>query len=126
VTAQAKCLPTESPSKVAKAVLNIFPDSRVEQSEEGIVARSSSLERFKELIRNYRILDTTRSVLLAGRSGSTTSFSINKQVAFVGKISFVEERMPLGSIDVTFEDEDIESLIDGVAPVTVNGEEVLK
>jgi hypothetical protein len=43
----------------------------------------------------------------------------------VGKLSFVEEQAPLGGIEVTIEDEGIEALIDRVAPVTVDGVEVV-
>ena len=71
-------------------------------------------------------LDTTRSQMLAGmrRNSVKTRFNLNKQVATVGKVSFVDYRTALGTIEVTVEDEDLEALIDRVAPVTVDGEEV--
>jgi predicted RNA binding protein with dsRBD fold (UPF0201 family) len=50
---------------------------------------------------------------------------VNKQVAFIGKISYVEERLPLGSIEVSIEDDDLGGLIEEIAPVTVKGEEIL-
>lgn len=124
VTARASCLPTEDPLKVEKAVLNVLPDGIVERSPGEIVVRSGSLDRFKQLIRNHRILDSTRKVLLKGRGPGGTSFVLNKQVAYVGKVSFLEEASPLGGIEVAVEDQDIDALIDEVAPVTVNGEEV--
>lgn len=78
------------------------------------------------LVRKQRILDTARSQLKEGMGRSTkrTRFSLNKQVATVGKISFVNYRIALGTIDVTVEDDDLEGLIDRVTPVTVDGEEV--
>ena len=45
-------------------------------------------------------------------------------MATVGKVSFVDYRTVLGTISVCIEDPDIEALIDRVAPMTVNGEEV--
>lgn len=124
ITARARCFPTEDPEKVRCALLNVFPDALAEQYEGGLIARSGSLSRFKELIRNQRILDSTRSALLCASTGSETRFQLNKQVAYVGKISFTEGPMPLGSIDVSIEDDDLEALVDDVAPVTVGGVEV--
>ena len=124
VVAKARCLPTEDSSKVRKAILNLFPSSETEELEGSLVAITSDLERFKELIRNYRILDSTRKVLLRGVMGRSTIFHVNKQAAFVGKVSFVDRPTPLGSIEVSIEDDDIEKLIDRISPVTVNGEEV--
>jgi len=124
ITARARLFPTEDLDKVRRALLNVFPDALVEEYEGGLIARSGSLARFKELIRNQRILDSTRSALLRATSGSETRFQLNKQVAYVGKISFTEGSMALGSIEVSIESDDILSLIDEVAPVTVGGEEV--
>jgi hypothetical protein len=118
-------LPTEDPEKVRKAILNLFPDSLIEEKDGAIIAKTGSLERFKELVRSHRIIDATRRILLRGKQGNSTSFMVNKQVAYVGKISYVEERLPLGSIEVSIEDDDMDKLINEVAPVTVNGEEVL-
>ncbi len=125
VTVKTPCLPTEDAEKVRKAVLNLFPDSMIEEKEGAILAKTGSLMRFKELVRSYRIIDATRRILLRGRQGTSTFFMVNKQVAFIGKISYVEERLPLGSIEVSIEDDDLDMLIDEVAPVTVNGEEVI-
>jgi predicted RNA binding protein with dsRBD fold (UPF0201 family) len=47
---------------------------------------------------------------------------INKQVAYVGKVSFVEGTPPLGGIEIVIEDENLEQLIDIIAPSTSNGE----
>ncbi len=124
VTIKTPCLPTEDSEKVRKAVFNLFPDSMIEEKDGVIMARTGSLWRFKELVRSHRIIDATRRILLRGKQGNSTRFLVNKQVAFIGKISYVEERLPLGSIEVSIEDDDLDKLIDAVAPVTVNGEEV--
>ena len=58
-------------------------------------------------------------------SHTKTVFSLNKQVATVGKVSFVDYRTVLGTISVCVEtDGDIDEVIDRVAPMTVDGEEV--
>jgi predicted RNA binding protein with dsRBD fold (UPF0201 family) len=125
VTVRTPCLPTEDPEKVRKAVLNLFPESTIEEKGGVIIARTGTLWRFRELVRSHRIIDATRRIMLRGKQGNSTSFLINKQVAFIGKISYVEEKLPLGSIEVSIEDDDLDKLIDALAPVTVNGEEVL-
>ena len=53
-------------------------------------------------------------------------FHLNKQVAFMGKVSFSEPKAILGTIRVTVDETDILALIDKVAPETVDGEEVLR
>lgn len=117
--------PSEDPDKVRKAMLNIFPDAEIEESEDGLSGKSQSIEHFSRQIRRQKILDTTRSVMIRGKRGDRTRFFMNKQVAFVGKISFCEEKTILGTMKVIVIDDDIDSLIDRVAPVTVDGEEVI-
>jgi hypothetical protein len=122
VTMRVACFPTEDPDRVLSAMINIFPESEVRESEMGFLATTNSLERFKELLRSLRILDTARSVLMRGRSENRTEFSLNKQVAFMGKVSFVDGTVPLGTIDIVLEDDRLEQLIDDIAPTTVDGE----
>jgi predicted RNA binding protein with dsRBD fold (UPF0201 family) len=83
------------------------------------------MNQFGEQIRRQRILDSARSVMLKGRRGEQrSSFNLNKQAAYAGKISFVEEKTVLGTIRVTLEAEDITTFIESLAPQTVDGEEV--
>lgn len=119
-----KCFPTEDPVKVERAVLNLFPKSQVEHEGDEITASTTDLGRFKELIRNHRILDSTRKVLLRGLLGDTTTFALNKQAAYAGKVSFLEEKVALGGIEVTIEAEGLDAIIDEIAPMTIDGEEV--
>ena len=117
--------PSEDPEKVREAILKVFPDADLEMSEDDITGTTGSIERFSKQIRKQKILDTTRSVLIHGKRGDRTRFFLNKQVAFVGKISFCEEKTILGTIKVVITDDDLDDLIDKVAPVTVDGEEVI-
>ena len=117
--------PSEDPDKVRTAMERIFPGIEIEESEDGLSGRTDNLDHFSKQIRKQRILDTTRSVLIRGRRGNVTRFFLNKQVAFVGKVSFCEERTILGTMRVVVEDEEMDALIEDVAPVTVDGEEVL-
>ncbi len=115
--------PSEDPDKVRAAVESIFPDAELELTEKGF-SGAASLDRFSKIIRSQRILDAVRGVMLANVRGNTTRMTLNKQVATVGKVSFADKRPVLGAIEVTIEDEDISALIDKVAPMTVDGEEV--
>ncbi len=125
VTVSCPVYPSEDPEKVKAALLSIFPTGDFVLAD-GTMSGSADLVRFSELIRRQKILDTARSQMQKGiRKGKGfTVFSLNKQVATVGKISFVDYRTALGTVSVTVSDEDLDALIDRVAPMTVNGEEV--
>ena len=117
--------PSEDPEKVKTAILKVFPNATLEESDMGIKGTTDNLDRFSKQIRKQKILDTTRSVMLHGKRGDRTRIFLNKQVAFVGKVSFCEEKTILGTMKVVIIDENIDGLIDKVAPVTVDGEEVI-
>ena len=117
--------PSEDPEKVKTAILKVFPNAALEESDMGIKGTTDNLDRFSKQIRKQKILDTTRSVMLHGKRGDRTRIFLNKQVALVGKISFCEEKTILGTMKVVIIDEDIDGLIDKVAPITVDGEEVI-
>jgi predicted RNA binding protein with dsRBD fold (UPF0201 family) len=102
--------PTEDPDKIAKAILNIFPDADLEMEGNEVRGTASTMERFGELLRSQKIRDAARSVLLRSRSGNELRFLLNKQVAFMGKVSFDSEG-PLGNIEVVLADEDAEGVI---------------
>ncbi|KUE73420.1 hypothetical protein AUQ37_01915 [Candidatus Methanomethylophilus sp. 1R26] len=125
VTVSCPVYPSEDPDKVRAAVLNLFPTAELALAD-GVLSGPADLVRFSQKIREQRILDTARSQFLKGerRGHTVATIRLNKQVATVGKVSFVDYRTVLGTIDVTVEDEDLDALIDRVAPVTVNGEEV--
>ena len=111
--------PTEDRAKVKAACLNVFPDLVFTESAEGIAGEGSDLDRFRELVRNQRIRDTARAVLLRGRQGPILLFSLNKQAAFVNRVNFATGNAPLGDIHVVVEDEDLNALIDRMAESTV-------
>jgi len=123
VTVTCPVNPSEDEGKVRKAVLSLFPDAEL-QLDDGVLSGPATLERFHRVIRKERILDATRSVLLKNMKGDRTSMSLNKQVATKGKVSFADRNPVLGAIEVTIQDDDIQTLIDRLAPVTVDGEEV--
>jgi predicted RNA binding protein with dsRBD fold (UPF0201 family) len=116
--------PSEDPERVRQAVLNIFPDAVFDTEGDIITSGSAGTEHFGSRIRMQRILDTARSVMIKGMRGNRTSFRLNKQAAYAGKISFIEGKAVLGTIDVSIEAEDLEAFIELLAPRTINGEEI--
>ena len=124
VTISCPVNPSEDPEKVRSAILAIFPDAELELGDSGFEGAVPSLDSFGKLIRRQRILDAARAVLISNMRGRRTRMSLNKQVATVGKLSFADRNPVLGAIEVSVEDDDLVSLIDRVAPMTVDGEEV--
>ena len=124
VTIRTPLRPTEDPEKVRTAILNLFPESEITTDPNEVVAKTASLERFMTLIRNQKILDSIRSKLVHAMQPGSTIISLNKQAAFVKRVSLSEGKAALGNMEVTIEAEDIERLIDSVAPRTVDGVEV--
>ncbi len=99
------------------AILNLFPDARLEEGDT-ISGEAMDLERLAELFRAQRIRDSAREILLGSVHGNRIVFRLSKQAAFAGKVSF-SSYSPLGDIVVTIEGEDIERLVDQVAPSTL-------
>ncbi len=118
ITIEAEINPTEDVEKIKNAILSIFPDARFELLAGEIIARSSSLENFGKILKEERIRDAARSVLLGNLYDDEIVFSINKQVATVGKISFSVGNAPLGDIKITIKGENLKELIDIIAPDT--------
>lgn len=118
VRVEAAVHPTESLAKVKIACLNLFPDLAFSEAEGRLVGEGSSLGRFRELVRNQKIRDTARGVLLHGRDGGAIRFELSKQAGYVGRVN-VGTGAPLGDLAVTVEDSDPDALIDWVAESTV-------
>ncbi|HKZ99674.1 MAG TPA: RNA-binding domain-containing protein [Thermoplasmata archaeon] len=110
--------PTEDVAKVTRAVLNLFPDARIEVRGDSIIGETESLDRLRELIRNQKIRDAARSLLRRARVGARTSVGLSKQAAFMGRVNF-SATSPLGDLAVEIESDDLDALIDHVAESTV-------
>jgi len=121
VRLSTRCFKTEDRQKIIAGIKVIFPDARVE-GQDPILASSDSVDRFGEILRQQRIRDAARAVMRKGISGGGTRFMLNKQVAAIGKVSFSQESHPLGDIEVTISDTDIDALIDRIAPRTRSAE----
>lgn len=118
---RAPVQPTESAERVAAAVRKLFPGATVTSDAWGVQGRAQDTGRLGPLIREQRIPDTARGVLLRGQDGPRTRFLVSKQAAAAGKLNFASRQGPLGDIEVVLEAEDAKAmtdLIDQLAPDT--------
>lgn len=122
---------TEDKKKVLKALENVFTpvNIREEPSDVGVILISTCdghkcLEKLRGTIWRQGIQDAARSVISKGIVGEdTVIFSINKQAAYVGVVSFVTEpgESPLGPITFTVKTNNVRQFIDWLAPRTYRG-----
>lgn len=111
--------PTEDAEKVIQAVRQIFPDAEVHDEGDQVRAMTTSLDTLIRKASEERVLDAARGTLWRGRKGAhRTRFEVNKQAAFVGRVNFNEVTHPLGDLEVNLEVDDLDALLDKIAPPT--------
>ena len=122
LTVKVMVNPTENIDKVRAAVENIFDIPLVLEGYH-LEGTGDNLDKLHELLRRFKVLDSARKILLRNVKGDTTHFELHKQAAYMGKVN-LSSTSPLGSIEVVVEDDDIERVIDWLAPVTEGGREI--
>ena len=127
VHVEAEINPTESEDKVKTAITNVLSNASItiKPSHRGSTLNAEakgqdSLVKLRNLLRNDRIRDAARKALFHSIRGTTTSFCLNKQVAFAGHVSFSEEtaESPLGPIRIMIETDNPRQLIEWLAEKT--------
>ncbi|MBS7616947.1 hypothetical protein KEJ45_07105 [Candidatus Bathyarchaeota archaeon] len=127
VQVEVEINPTESEEKVKRAVENMFGNihAQIKPLAKGnlLTAEAKGLEaltKLYNLLRRERIRDAARGALFEGLSGNTVNLYLNKQVAFVGHVSFSKavSESPLGPIKVQIKCVNPRQLIDWLAPKT--------
>ena len=122
---EAEINPTESQEKVGQAVRNIFGDVNLHVKPlhkasllVGEGKGKESLTRLCDLLRREHIRSAARAVFLEGVDKKAIRFCLNKQVAYVGHVSFSKEtaESPLGPIRVKIECRDPRELVEWLAP----------
>ena len=132
ISVSANVNPTEIQEKVEKAISNFFPVDLKLQDEVKTLSGEGDLESLRTLhlrLREERILDTARKILLNGIMDDTTRFRLNKQVAYIGKLNFPVGEGSLGSIHVEISAQNLSELflvIDWLAPETIDGKPVME
>ena len=108
--------PSEDPSKVETAILNIFPDLEISISDKLLLGKSNgmnTLSNVSESIRSKNTKNIYQRILKKNSNENSTWFYLNKQAAFVNTVSLCNEsnESPLGPIKVVLEGKDIENII---------------
>ncbi len=125
VLIEAEIHPTEDLEKVKRAIENLFANLSFEVQPLGdqnlLRARTSGrdgLAPFQRLLREARIRDAARRVLMKGRRNREIVFYLHKQAAHAGHVSFCEPQgeSPLGPLAVMITTRNPTELIDWIAP----------
>jgi predicted RNA binding protein with dsRBD fold (UPF0201 family) len=109
--------PSEDPSKVKSAILNVFPNCETKIEKFSIKGDSNDLHSLEKI---YDAINSTQSQKIYQRrleknlDNNSTWFYLNKQAAFVEKIAICEEsdESPLGPIKVILTSTQIDKIID--------------
>jgi len=125
VTAEAAVEPTEDEKKVERALLKVFPSSRVEKrTDQGntvaLLVHGTGLEflaALRNLIRQERIRNTARAIFLRSAHETVLRIHLNKQAAFMGRISFCAPigESPHGPISIKVESDTMQTVVDFLA-----------
>ena len=117
--------PSEDLQKIETAILNIFPDIEIKNTNVEITGTSKkieSLSKIFEVIHNRRITNTYRRILNQNLSNNSTWFYLNRQAAYVDVIALCneEDESPLGPIEIVLNSDQIEQVIDWLTSYTGN------
>ncbi len=125
IVAKTQLQPTEDQAKVERALLKLFPSAHIEKitgpGETVILTIRGtgfeSLANIRNLIKQERIRNAARSVLIHNMSGQRIQIYLNKQAAFMGRVSFCEAvgESPNGPISIELDCDNPLSVIDYLA-----------
>ena len=110
--------PTESTEKVITAVRNILGDIQFERRNEGeeiILEGDFNGDKTLTILRNSlarnRIRNSAKAFLSQASNDKILSFGLNKQAAFVDRVSFYSRSgSPLGPIQITLKGDTAEAI----------------
>ena len=117
--------PSEDINKVKQAVSNLITTPNFNEIQiNGITYLTcvleglSELDKLREMMKKERIQNAARRLLRKDRSRDTLVFFLNKQAAYVGRLSFSDPagESPLGPIRFKIVSTDIDLIIDWIAP----------
>lgn len=120
IKVSTKIQPYEDAERVFHSINNIFPDwepdifPKKEQYPTKrdtilVTGYSNSLDIFMKSVISERILDTAFDVMTMEINVNKTCFSISRQAAIKGKVSFVIDERPLGgTMEIVIERDNLE------------------
>ena len=114
--------PSEDREKVSGAINNVIYDCYIDSKHGRIFGRSTgsdSLNIIYEQVRSKASLGVLRKALLNNKIGDAAWFLLNKQAAEAGIVVIVEhkEESPLGAIKVIIESDELDKVIEWLAPM---------
>jgi uncharacterized protein len=119
---EAPINPSEHPEKVITAITNVIdkcsPELIYDNKAIGRSTESESLRIIYDQVRSRSAIAVLRRMLLVNRIGNTTWFFLNKQAAVAGSVVIIEneQESPLGPITVTIDCEELDAVVDWLAP----------
>ena len=120
---EASVNPSESPEKVICAIMNICGDCSPEFRYGSLVVCScfavKCLRIVYDQIRSRSAMGVLRRMLTDNRISNTTWFLLNKQAAAAGIVVLIEDEIesPLGPIRIKIISDELDNLIDWLAPL---------
>ncbi|MGQ4833344.1 MAG: RNA-binding domain-containing protein [Candidatus Asgardarchaeia archaeon] len=128
---RAEVTKTEDIQKVIKAIKNAVTltedelDILTEDDKLIIIGEKmtlNSIEALHDLIRQDRVIDAIRKALRRSRIGNLVSLKLNREALFSKHINlFAEDSDILPPIEIVIASDEIEKIIDWLAPPTKNG-----
>lgn len=100
--------PTENSKKLIFALEKFFPEIKFKTTKKSISGSSdkiNSLDLLREKILQKQIKSTVRYLLLEYKTVTGTKLGLNKQALIRGRINFVEEKYPLGNVNIEIKDD---------------------
>ena len=121
VRAETPINPSEDLEKVSTAVNNVVDGCFIESKHNKVIGRSigsEALNTIYEHVRSKAVLGVLRRALLTNRIADATWFLLNKQAAASETVAFIEnkEESPLGAIKVIIESDELDMVIEWLAP----------
>ena len=115
----ASIAPSEDREKVLTAAENVFGECayQVDERDDRLVLRSSDvacLRRIRDQLRDRRVREAARRMLVKSREGDRTTLLFNRQAAFIGIVAVVSsaEESPLGPLTLRIECDRTDDLMD--------------
>jgi predicted RNA binding protein with dsRBD fold (UPF0201 family) len=117
--------PSEDPEKIRAAVSNVILNTSYDYKDGSIKAVSRdlhSLSKIKETIQKRKVNRVYRRQIQYNTKGDTTWFYLNKQAAYANVIAICDEaeESPMGPIKIIIHCEDLEKVVDWLAPEFVD------
>ena len=115
VTISSIVNPTEDEEKVKKAILNLFPNSKIISKNNTLEIHDSRkiLNHFKSKLKEQKIRATVRTIL---ETNEKLKLNLNKQTAYINIINITEGNSILGDITLNIKTENKDDFIEWLTP----------